>query len=65
MLKVFEEVDGDLYLDILLENKDIEILHQDETVEVEFQLAKGKTMFIGIKFFDEDSHEKVKRKRKN
>ena len=63
MIKVFEEVDGDLYLDILLEEGDINDLQNEEIVEAEIRVAKNKTLHIGIKYFDEDGYAKAKRQK--
>lgn len=62
MLKIFEKIGHDYYLDVILEPKDLEQIDHTETVEAEIKLGIN-TLYIGIRGFNEDVDEKGKRKK--
>jgi hypothetical protein len=58
MIKVDEEIDGNIYLDILLEEEDINALVDKQMVETDVSIGKGR-LYIGIKYYEEGIHEKI------
>lgn len=52
MIQVHEEIAGSFYLDILLEQEDIEDLQNGKLVEAENRTGKTR-LFIGIKYLQE------------
>lgn len=64
MLKVFEQIGHDYYLDIILEPRDFKRFNDEEVVDAEIKLGTN-TLYIGIRGFEGDYEEdKSKRKKK-
>lgn len=60
MIKICEEVDGNLYLDIVLQVKDINALQEHRLITLSVGVGIGK-LHIGIKYFDEGIYERIKK----
>ena len=55
MRLIVEEIDGSIYGDIILTNKDMELLEKKRVIE-SMNIAKAKRVYIGIRLGEEWCH---------